>query len=460
MFVNREQELAALQGAYAGNSSQFFVIYGKRRVGKTELVKQFFRELPHIYYLSDKASEKDQLRMLSEKVGLFYQDEFLLSRGFGAWYDCFKYLKNKGRLVLVIDEFPYLIEANRAIPSIFQKGWDEDLKDSGIFLILLGSSIGMMETEVLGYKSPLFGRRTGQLQVEPLSFDAARKFFPEVSLPDFLPIYAVLGGTPAYLRQFDPRADFLDNVRTKILAPDAYLYREPDFILWAELREPRNYFAILRAISLGKSKAGEIINETGLEKNVLGKYLSVLGELKYIRRVVPVTETLPEKSKKGLYQMADPFFRFWFHFVYPNRSFIEEGQFDFVMERKIKPAFDQFMALAFEDVCRDLVRNNVWRDCRFERVGRWWSKEGEIDIVATSETENTLLCGEAKWSIRPVGTDILDDLKRKAALVPWGKPGRKEIIVLFSRSGYTEELKRRAPGEGVILWEPEERLSK
>jgi AAA+ ATPase superfamily predicted ATPase len=456
MFVNRQKELAALNRAYAEQSSQFIVIYGKRRVGKTELVKQFFRELPHIYYLADKASEKDQLRMLSEKVGLFFQDEFLLSRGFGDWYDCFKYLKTKGRLVLVIDEFPYLIEANRAIPSIFQKGWDEDLKDSGIFFILLGSSIGMMETEVLGYKSPLFGRRTGQLQVEPLTFDDARGLFPDASFPAFLPTYAVLGGTPAYLRQFDPQADFWDNIRTKILSPDAYLYREPDFILRAELREPRNYFAILRAISLGKTKAGEIINETGLEKNILGKYLSVLGELKIIRREVPVTETLPEKSKKGLHQMADPFFRFWFQFVYPNRSFIEEGQIDFVMERKIKPAFDRFISIAFEDVCRGLVRSSAWKGCRFERIGRWWSKDGEIDVVATNEAENTILCGEAKWSINKAGTDILENLKRKAALVPWGKAGRKEILVLFSRSGFTDDLKKRAREEGVILWEPEE----
>lgn len=178
-IINREYELGVLNSAYAENTSQFIVLYGKRRVGKTTLVKEFAKNLPHIYFLADKTTEKDQLLAISERIGLLYGDEFLLSRRFGSWHEVFKYLKIKGRVVLIIDEFLYLIEANRAIPSIFQKGWDEELSGSGIYLILLGSSIGMMETEVLGYRSPLFGRRTGQLLVSALDFHHARKFFFE-----------------------------------------------------------------------------------------------------------------------------------------------------------------------------------------------------------------------------------------------------------------------------------------
>ncbi|MBU4455848.1 MAG: ATP-binding protein [Syntrophaceae bacterium] len=471
IFVNRDAELSFLRRAWQEDKSQLVVIYGKRRVGKTALVKEFSKDRPHIYFLADKAPDHDQLRQLSEKVGLYFQDDFLLSRGFGSWYDFFKYIKarlirdrapiDSGligalsliNLVMIFDEFPYLIESNPAIPSLFQKGWDEDLSQSGVFLILLGSSMGMMETEVLGHKSPLFGRRTGQILVEPLSFNRAKEFFPAMSDDAFMHVYAALGGTPAYLLQFDPAVDFRENVRRRILVPEAYLYREPDFILREELREPRNYFSILRAISMGKTRPAEIINETGFDKNMVGKYLSVLTDLKIVRREVPVTEWGFEKSKKGIYLLEDHFFRFWFHYVYPNRSFIEEGQIDYVLDRKIMPSLDRFISWSFEEVCRTRVRKGVPQGVKYNRVGRWWSKEGEIDIVGLAEDENAVVFGEAKWSVNPVGTDILNNLERKAKLVDWRKGERKEYIVLFSRSGFTEDLEKLAGERGdLLLW--------
>jgi AAA+ ATPase superfamily predicted ATPase len=419
--------------------------------------------LPHIYFLADKAPDRDQLAQLSEKVGLYFQDDFLLSRGFGTWYDFFKYIKSKstpapagetvskGNFVMIFDEFPYLIESNPAIPSLFQKGWDEELSQVGVFMILLGSSMGMMETEVLGHKSPLFGRRTGQILVEPLPFTDAKNLFPGLSDDAFMYFYGALGGTPAYLLQFDPACDFRENVRRRILAPEAYLYREPDFILREELREPRNYFSILRAISMGKTRPAEIINETGFDKNMVGKYLSVLTDLKIIRREAPVTEWGFEKSKKGIYLLEDHFFRFWFHYVYPNRSFLEEGQSDYVLDRKIMPSLDQFVAWSYEEVCRSRVRKGLPQGIQCNRVGRWWSKEGEIDIVGLDEDENTAVFGEVKWSVNPVGTDILDDLEKKARLVDWRRGERKEAFVLFSRSGFTANLEKLAKGRGDLL---------
>ena len=452
-FVNRDSELSFLRQAWQENKSQLVVVYGKRRVGKTALVKEFSKDLPHIYFLADKAPDRDQLAQLSEKVGLHFQDDFLLSRGFGTWYDFFKYIKSKGKFVMIFDEFPYLIESNPAIPSLFQKGWDEDLSESGVFLILLGSSMGMMETEVLGHKSPLFGRRTGQVLVETLPFDSAKEFFPAMSDDAFMHFYGALGGTPAYLLQFDPALDFVENVRRRILAPEAYLYREPDFILREELREPRNYFSILRAISMGKTRPAEIINETGFEKNMVGKYLSVLTDLRIIRREVPVTEWGFEKSKKGIYLLEDHFFRFWFRYVYPNRSFIEEGQIDYVLDRKIMPTLDRFISWSFEEACRARVRKGAPQGIKCNRVGRWWSKEGEIDIVGLSEDENTVVFGEVKWSVNPVGTDILDDLERKARLVDWHRGERKEYFVLFSRTGFTANLEiLAAERRDLLLW--------
>ena len=450
-FINRARELEFLNKSYKYKQSQFIVIYGKRRVGKTELVKQFFKDIPHIYFLADKAPEREQLQMLSEKVGLLFNDELLLSRGFGNWHDFFRYIKGKGRIVITIDEFPFLIEANNAVPSIFQKGWDEELKDSKIFLILLGSSIGMMETEVLGYKSPLFGRRTGQLLIEPLNFLDSKKFFPGKSNEEFMYTHAILGGTPAYLLQFDPSADIWKNIKSKILTPEAYLFSEPEFILWEELREPRNYSSILRAISMGKTRASEIINETGFEKNMVGKYLSVLTDLKIIRREVPVIEKSFEKSKKGIYLIYDNYFRFWFNFVFPNKSFIEEGEVDYLIKSKVKPNIDIFASYAFEEVCRSFVKKGLGDGMRFNKVGRWWSKDAEIDVVAVNEDDNSVLFGEAKWSIRNIGIDVLSDLKKKAQMVEWGRKNRKEIYALFSRKGFTEELKRVADKEKIIL---------
>jgi AAA+ ATPase superfamily predicted ATPase len=263
--------------------------------------------------------------------------------------------------------------------------------------------------------------------------------------------YGALGGTPAYLLQFDPACDFRENVRRRILAPEAYLYREPDFILREELREPRNYFSILRAIAMGKTRPAEIINETGFDKNMVGKYLSVLTDLKIIRREVPVTEWGFEKSKKGIYLLEDHFFRFWFHYVYPNRSFLEEGQSDYVLDRKIMPSLDRFIAWPFEEVCRSSIRKGLLRGIQCNRVGRWWSKEGEIDIVGLNEDENTAVFGEVKWSVNPVGTDILDDLEKKAKLVDWRKGERKEVFVLFSRSGFTPNLEKLAKERGDLI---------
>lgn len=450
-FVNRDSELAFLHRSYKENKPQLIVIYGKRRVGKTELVKQFSKDLPHIYFLADKAPDRDQLRQLSEKVGLYFQDDFLQSRGFGNWYDFFKYIKTKEKFVMIFDEYPFLIESNPAMPSLFQKGWDEDLSKSAVYLVLLGSSIGMMETEVLDYRSPLFGRRTGQILVESLNFRDAKKIFTATSNEIFMHYYSVLGGTPAYLRQFDPALDFWENIKSRILVPETYLYREPEFILREELREPRNYFSMLRAISMGKTRSAEIINETGFDKNIVGKYLSVLTDLKIIRRDVPVTEWGYEKSKKGIYLLEDNYFRFWFSYVYPNRSFIEEGQSDYVLERKIKPSIDMFVSRTFEEVCRSYIRKGLLEGMKFNRVGRWWSKEGEIDIVGIAEDEKTIITGEAKWSVNRVGMDILEDLLRKSKLIEWCKDDRKEYYVLFSRSGFTKGLQKEAREKGVFL---------
>jgi AAA+ ATPase superfamily predicted ATPase len=454
-FIDRIEPLAFLNRQYADHRAEFIVIYGKRRVGKTELVKQFFADKPHIYFLADKTSAHDQLKTFSTKIGEFYQDSFVGERGFGKWEQVFAYLKNKGQFIWIIDEFPYLVEADPAIPSLFQKGWDEYLKDSQVFLILLGSSIGMMETEVLGYRSPLYGRRTGQLILHPMDFADARQFFPRLNFEEALSFYAVCGGVPAYLLEFNPQVDLWTNIRARVLTPATFLYPEPEFILREELREPRNYFAILKALAAGKTKIGELVNETGFPKSKLTKYLSVLTDLKIVEREIPVSEEKPEKSKRGIYQMTDHYFRFWFEFVFPDRSDLESGDLDTVL-KKIKQGFPLYLSTVYENVAREFTltwsrQGNL--PFRLNRLGRYWDKDTEIDLVGFGEENDVALFGEAKWTNKPMSIGIYEQLKQKAQRVNWKREKRNEYYILFSRSGFSDELKMVSKNEPLILVE-------
>lgn len=275
---------------------------------------------------------------------------------------------------------------------------------------------------------------------------------------DFMYIYSVLGGTPAYLLQFDLAADLWTNIRKKIFSHDAYLFSEPEFILKEELREPRNYFSIIRAISMGKARASEIINETGFEKNVVGKYLSVLTDLRIVKREVPVTEKSYEKSKKGIYMLDDNYFRFWFKFVFPNKSFIEEGETDYVIKNKIRPELDIFVSQTYEEVCRSYVKKGLLKGMKFNKVGRWWTKDSEIDVVGINEDENAILFGEAKWFAKPVGVNILNELKTKVEKVQWSNRKTSKHFALFSRKGFTSEMLKTAEREKVLLFKGIEKV--
>ncbi|MDZ7360435.1 MAG: ATP-binding protein [candidate division KSB1 bacterium] len=459
-FFNREQELEFLNNKYREPGSQLIVIYGKRRVGKTELVKQFFEDKPHLYFLADKLPEPVQLVDLAGKVGGHFRDPLLAERGFGRWEQFFAYLKTKTvgkRLTIIIDEFPYLVESNPAVPSLFQKGWDEYLKDTRVFLILLGSSISMMESQVLGQKAPLYGRRTGQLNVQPFSFRELAAMFPKKNFEERLSYWSVLGGIPLYLSRFDPKWRFFENIRRFMLSKGELLYEEVEFILREELKEPRNYFSILRAIALGKRKMAEIVNETGLPQNVLSKYLSVLRDLRIVTKEIPVTELQPEKSKQGLYSITDNFFKFWFRFIFLNKSLLEEGQTDFVL-KKIRNAFPKFLSMAYEEILPEVLKHAIQEShvpLYFPHAGRWWQGNQEIDLVALNPEEKMILFGEAKWTTKPVGTNVFEELVAKSELVEWQKKKRKPYFALFSKRGFTPAMLKLAKERGVFLFHGE-----
>ena len=460
-FVDRQEELGFLEREYEQPSFRFIPLYGRRRVGKTRLVREFIQNKPAIYFLADTVAEVEQLKNLGRSVGEYFKDRILIEGGFRDWEQFFRYIREKcakARLVLVIDEFPYLVSAARAISSIFQKGIDTHLKDTKLFLILLGSSVGMMEREVLFSKAPLYGRRTGSLKVEELKFSALKEFFPEADLKKRAAIYSSFGAVPAYLEQVRPHESVFRNISELILARNTFLYNEVEFLLREELREPRDYYVILRAISQGKRKLSEIMNDTGFDKAHLSRYLDILRSLGFVEKEVPVTEKSPDKSRLGLYRLHDRFFAFWFKYVLPNRGRLELGNEGYVL-KQIEATFDQHVGDAYESISREIFLDMARQEnVPVTSLGHWWAKNEEIDLVALDEESRAIWFGECKWSNRKVGTDVYQDLCRKSELVEWHAGKRNERFVLFSRSGFTPAMLDVAKREKVVLIEGERRI--
>lgn len=458
-FVNREIELDFLEKLYkkTEKQAQFLVLYGRRRVGKTELVKQFFKNKPNLYYLASKGSAKDQLRTATEIITGYFGEEFLGRDAFLEWRALFDYLGKKlkdtgERLVLVFDEFPYLVESDKALSSYFQYGWDEKLKETKVMLVLMGSSIAMMYKHALNHSSPLYARRTSQWLLEPFDFAQSKNFFDTGDFEKVFSFYALAGGIPAYLKEFDAQKSILKNIEEKVLTKGSFLYLEPELLLADEFKEPRKYLTILKAVGLGRTKYSELLNSTGFENNILSSYLRTLIDLKIVKREVPITEKSPQKSKKGNYSLADSFLSFYFSFVFPNMSLVESGALKTLFDRN-KEMLIRIIAKAYADTTGEFIKDAINKDLLpyFEQMGRWWGKNTEIDLVGLNQEANSILFVEAKWNKKPLGIRVLQNLKNKAQVVNWGKKGRKEHFALVAKGGFSNKLIKQAQKENVVL---------
>lgn len=457
MFINRTAELAQLEKLYRSDRAELFVLYGRRRVGKTELLRAFCADKPHIFFIATLSSDRDQLAAFSQAIWGYNHASVPEDFTWPSWDAAFAALADlPGRPIVVLDEFTYLISGNKAIPSLLQKAWDGTLRTTQILLILCGSYIGMMEREVLGYQAPLYGRRTGGSYLHPLDLPAAAAFFPAYTPAQQIEAWAVLGGMPYYLAAFSDATDLISNIQQHILEPQGLLYNEPHLLLLEELREPRNYFSILRALAHGHTRINEIVQAAGLnDSQTVNRYLDTLQQLRIVRRLVPATESQPEKSRKGLYVIADAFLRFWFRYVHPSRSSLDLGLAQAVLAQRIQPTFDQFVSYAFEEAAGQHVARLARQGALPfvpERVGKWWDRADEIDVVAISEAEQALLVGECKWTARPVGVNILADLKRKAQALLAGRAWQHVTYALFAKSGFTADLRASAAAEDVRLF--------
>ncbi len=438
-FYNRTEELDALADAFDASGSDLVVVYGRRRVGKTELLKAFCNDRPHIYFLAAQEAELRQREKFAEQVATHFEDRVPRING---WDEAFTYLGEKlqtEQTVVVIDEFPYLVAENDSIPSYLQGFADEQLDGTDSMLILCGSSVSTMESEVLGHESPLYGRRTAQFDVRPFSFEQAREVIT-YGIGDAVRSYAVTGGTPMYLTLFDYDTPLAANIRSRILSPSAVLYNEPEFLLRTELRTPARYMSILEAVALGHTTPNEVSGATGIDSGPLSKYLQTLRRLRLLEREVPVTAS-GTNSKRSRYRVADEFLRFWFRYVEPNRSGIEEAP-DVVYRGTIAPDLPTHVATTFEDVCREALWAGIRRGDvdPYSELGRWWYGEHEVDIVGLAPNDDRLLLAECTWTSDPLGRSLVERLRTKADHVRWGPGDRTERFALFSKSGFVDGL--------------------
>ncbi len=435
LFINRKDEMDFLEERYNKPGFDFFVIYGRRRIGKTELIKNFIQNKPHIYMLCNKAGTAANVSRFKQEIAKLLNEPVIAT---GDLEEIFSYLvpKAKEKLVVVLDEFSYLVEKDDSVPSLFQAVIDEVLKEKNVMLIICGSSISMMES-LLGYKNPLYGRKTGHIKLDYLKFRYFKDFFPRNDIDENIRTYAILGGVPFYLDKFDPGISALENAKKEILSKKGRLYEEVDFRLREEMREPDVYKGILSAIAQGNAKVADIANRAGIKASDMDRYLKTLIMLGIIRKEIPVTE---KKSKRTLYTIDDNFFDFYSRFFEPYRSDIEMGEMRNI-EENISKNFNAYTGKKFENLIR---KEAIMRISPFpiSRAGKWWGfyrengqkKELEIDIVALNEQTHEILFCECKWQKNVNSEIIYQELKEKAKFVNWNNKDRKEYYAVAARS--------------------------
>lgn len=447
MFIGRKTELSKLEGLYSSNKFQCVIVYGRRRIGKTTLINEFVRDKEAIYFMGLETNAKENLENFSKSI-------FAMSPGFAqseASFPSFQKaldtvfdLAKDRRIVLVIDEYPYLAASYKGISSLLQEYIDKYHADSRLFLILCGSSLSFMENQVLGYQSPLFGRRTAQFKINPFDFKEVREYYSGFSSEDLAVIYGITGGIPQYMAKIDHDMPIEQIIKDNFLDPGAYLFEEPINLIKQECREPSQYNAIIKAIATGSSRLSEIASKVGIDTGLCSNYLTTLISIGIVKKEFPFRE---EVGKKTIYVLEDSMFRFWYRFVPENMALIHKGQKDMVY-RRIAPQIPAFMGGVFESICRQWLwgENIAGRlPIEFIDLGRWWGndsirkRETEIDILAHGDDDHAIF-GECKWTNQKLDVDILDALIERSELFLY----RYKYLYLFSKAGFTGACAKKA----------------
>lgn len=451
MFVGRASELIELQEAYDSEQFQCVVIYGRRRIGKTYLISHFIGEKPAIFFTAQEVNDTMNLSMFTEKVLSFFG---MIESGisFKNWDAAFSFLAEKAKekqFIVAFDEFPYACNANRGLRSILQSAIDHKFLNTKLFLILCGSHVSFMEREVLGSKSPLFGRRTMQIRLTEFDYLDAAKMLEGISNEDKVKYYACIGGTPHYLAQIHPKQSFEENMKRLYFRNTGYLYSESFMLLQQELREPAVYNSIIASIASGASKFNDIVMKTGEEKTKIAKYIKTLVDMRILERISPFGEN-PQTSRKSIYRISDNCYHFWYRFVFGNQAEIDSGVGDILAEQEV---FGETLAAfigkpAFEQICLQyMIRLNKERKLPFlaTQFGKWWGndnvkrEETDFDLCLGDKTGKRIIIGECKWRNEAASKADIEAWMEKNYLL---STYTDRYYVYFSKSGYTEEAKR------------------
>ena len=452
MFVGRKKELKSLAEHYQTDQFQFAVIYGRRRIGKTALINEFLKDKKAIYFTAIEENAEDNLKRFSKAIRHFINPQIADNSSFESFEQAFREIgeiAKKERVVLVIDEYPYLAQAYPAVSSMLQSYIDHVYSQTNMFLILCGSSMSFMEYQVLGYKSPLYGRRTVQYKLKPFTLKEAQEMLPHYSKMEAFQINSVMGGIPKYLSLVSDQVDVMTNIKNTFLNTDSILFEEPNNLLKQELRDPATYNSIINAVASGASKLSKIATKAHLATGAMTAYLQNLISLGIIAKKIPVTEQDNPKSKKTLYYIKDGMFRFWYTFVSKNISLIEMGYSDPIIEEVSKKLSD-FLGPSFEELSQEYLWQYMMDKTivpeYFRRLGYWWGTDQrikqkvEMDIVGISMDDSVGFFGECKWKNEPISRSILETLINRSNLFNYPK----KYYYLFSKVGFTNSCKELA----------------
>jgi len=445
-FVGRDRELKMLDELWRSRQAEFLILYGRRRIGKTRLLKTWAeRSRARVFYwVADPTSSFDQLRSFSQALYNFKSRRSPASDDFayGSWRQAFEVmaeLAEQQRIAIFLDEFTYLLAAEGGIAGILQNVWDQVLSETNLLLVLSGSHLGMMQRQILSYQAPLYGRATAKLQLEPLRFGDTGEYFPKYNAEERMALYAMLGGVPAYWERVQQAVSISENIRKLFLTPNTLLQDEPRLLLQDFLKEPRNYVTILKALAAGAATPTEISPKTGLPASQIPQYLENLIETGFVSRKTPVTR--PENTKLGRHGITDPFLRFYFRFLSHRQSQLAFGVQEQTLDEIKSHLLDFIGAYTWEELCREwLLKASTLKRLPFaaDQVGSAWTRAAQVDVVGINRMEKTLYLGECKWGTHSCGRDIVVDLVNKTAeIVP--ADGRWKVYYLgFARSGWTD----------------------
>ncbi|MBZ0232880.1 MAG: ATP-binding protein [Deltaproteobacteria bacterium] len=421
--MGRRDELDALERHHAGRRSSLVPVYGRRRVGKTELLLRFISDKPAVYFSASQKLRASQMADLMRAAATALGASELAASSPGTWEAALRLVIGAAprdrKLVLVLDEFQWLCESSPELPSVIQRLWDlEWQRGNQVMVILCGSFIGFMEREVLGARSPLHGRRSADLRIDPFGYQEAAGFHSRWSHEEHARAHFVCGGIPAYLQRFDPHRSVAQNITNEFFSLDAFFQREPEFLLREELAEVKQASSVLEAIALGRRSQKDIAGAVGLTASALAPHLKSLTGLGYLERIAPLSPRPPSK-KAVVYRVADPLLRFWFRFVEPHASTLRRMRPDKAFDQLVAPEWEAFCGEGFERLCREALWSLYAAEGVTGRsqIGEYWDRSTQLDVVGL-RSDGWIDLGECKWSGRPSLASASREILQRAALFP------------------------------------------